>query len=120
MLEPHRDRLTWDFPIHSVADVEALAVPAALPELEAVALRLACERLFDFYDYCDERGIAIYGGGQFELGAGPRPDPAPRLALPCRTCRTTSRRRSTTRAARGRGCRRARSRRLARAGLPLR
>ena len=27
VLEPHRDRLTWDFPIHSVADVEALQWP---------------------------------------------------------------------------------------------
>jgi hypothetical protein len=26
--------------------------------------------LFDFYDACAERGIAIYGGGQFELGPG--------------------------------------------------
>ena len=24
VLEPHRDRITWDFPIHSVADVDAL------------------------------------------------------------------------------------------------
>ena len=39
VLEPHRDRLTWDFPIHSVADVDALAVPAAVPQLEAVAVR---------------------------------------------------------------------------------
>ncbi len=28
------------------------------------------KRLFDFYDYCAEHGIAIYGGGQFELGPG--------------------------------------------------
>ena len=27
-------------------------------------------RLFDFYDRCEERGIALYGGGQFELGPG--------------------------------------------------
>ena len=26
--------------------------------------------LFDAYDYCDERGIGAYGGGQFELGPG--------------------------------------------------
>ena len=36
------------------------------------------------YDYCDERGIGAYGGGQWELGVGPRPDPVPRLALPSR------------------------------------
>ncbi len=27
-------------------------------------------RLFAAYDYCDERGIGAYGGGQFELGPG--------------------------------------------------
>jgi hypothetical protein len=28
------------------------------------------KRLFDFYDACEREGIALYGGGQFELGAG--------------------------------------------------
>jgi hypothetical protein len=28
------------------------------------------KRLFDFYDHCAEHGIALYGGGQFELGPG--------------------------------------------------
>ena len=27
-------------------------------------------RLFEFYDRCAEAGIALYGGGQFELGPG--------------------------------------------------
>ena len=27
-------------------------------------------RLFEFYDTCAERGIRLYGGGQFELGPG--------------------------------------------------
>ncbi len=69
VLEPHRHRLTWDFPIHSVADVEALPFP---PEcLNSKPSRFgSVRRLFDFYDYCAEHGIAVYGGGQFELGAG--------------------------------------------------
>ena len=69
VLEPHRGRLTWDFPIHSVADVEALAFP---PEcLNSKPSRFgSVRRLFDFYDYCAEHGIAVYGGGQFELGPG--------------------------------------------------
>jgi len=68
-LEPHRARLTWDFPIHSVADVEALPFP---PEcLNSKPSRFgSVQRLFDFYDHCEERGIAVYGGGQFELGPG--------------------------------------------------
>ena len=69
VLEPHRGRLTWDFPIHSVADVEALPFP---PEcLNSKPSRFgSVKRLFDFYDYCAEHGIAVYGGGQFELGPG--------------------------------------------------
>ncbi|HUQ23683.1 MAG TPA: hypothetical protein VM049_11790 [Gaiellaceae bacterium] len=69
VLEPHRARLTWDFPIHSVADVESLAFPPQC--LNSKPSRFgSVERLFDFYDYCAEHGIALYGGGQFELGPG--------------------------------------------------
>lgn len=69
VLEPHARRLTWDFPIHSVADVDALPFP---PEcLNSKPSRFgSVRRLFDFYDACAERGIAVYGGGQFELGPG--------------------------------------------------
>jgi len=68
-LEPHHRRITWDFPIHSVADVEAL--PFAPVCLNSKPSRFGTvQRLFDFYDYCEERGIAVYGGGQFELGPG--------------------------------------------------
>jgi len=69
VLAPHRDRITWDFPIHSVEDVEALSFAPRC--LNSKPSRFGTvERLFDFYDYCEERGIAIYGGGQFELGPG--------------------------------------------------
>jgi hypothetical protein len=68
-LEPYRDRVTWDAIIHSVADVEALPFP---PQgLNVKPSRFGSLRaLLDTYDYCDERGIAMYGGGQFELGPG--------------------------------------------------
>ena len=26
--------------------------------------------LFDAYDFCEERGMGAYGGGQYELGVG--------------------------------------------------
>ena len=69
VLEPHRDRLTWDAPIHSVADVESL--PFAPRTLNSKPSRFGTvRRLFEFYDYCDAHGIAIYGGGQWELGPG--------------------------------------------------
>ena len=69
VLEPHRDRLTWDAPIHSVADVEALPFPPRT--LNSKPSRFGTvQRLFDFAEYCDANGIALYGGGQFELGPG--------------------------------------------------
>ena len=68
-LAPHRDRITWDAPIHSVADVEAL--PFAPRTLNVKPSRFgSVERLFDLYDYAAERGIGLYGGGQWELGPG--------------------------------------------------
>ena len=69
VLEPHRDRLTWDFPIHSVDDVEALEWPPRC--LNSKPSRFgSVRRLFDFYDHCAASGIVVYGGGQFELGPG--------------------------------------------------
>ena len=69
VLRAHRDRITWDAPIHSVADVESLPFPPRA--LNCKPSRFGTlQRLFDFYDYTTQRGIALYGGGQFELGPG--------------------------------------------------
>ncbi len=69
LLEPVRDRLTWDAPIHSIADIEALPWPPRMVNVKPSrigGLRDLCET----YDYCAERGIGAYGGGQWELGPG--------------------------------------------------
>jgi hypothetical protein len=69
VLEPHRDRITWDAALHAPEDVDALPFPPRC--LNSKPSRFGTVRaLFDFYDLCEERGIAIYGGGQFELGPG--------------------------------------------------
>ncbi|MDQ2910762.1 MAG: hypothetical protein M3R39_07085 [Actinomycetota bacterium] len=69
VLAPHRDRVTWDAPIHSVADVEALSFPPRT--LNSKPSRFGYLRgLLDFYDHCEARGIGLYGGGMFELGPG--------------------------------------------------
>jgi len=69
VLEPHRERITWDAPIHSWSDVEALPfLPRCLNCKPSRFGTLA--RLFEFYDRCEEHGVALYGGGQFELGPG--------------------------------------------------
>jgi hypothetical protein len=69
LLEPHRDRVTWDAIIHSVADIEGLPFPPKMVNIKPSRLG-SLQELFAAYDYCDERGIGAYGGGQFELGPG--------------------------------------------------
>jgi hypothetical protein len=69
VLAPHRDRITWDAPIHSVADIEALPFPPRTINIKPSRFG-SLRRLAEAYDYCAERGIAVYGGGQFELGVG--------------------------------------------------
>ena len=69
MLEPFHDRITWDAPIHSVADIEALPFPPRMVNIKPSRFG-SLEALGAAYDYCAERGIGAYGGGQFELGPG--------------------------------------------------
>jgi hypothetical protein len=69
VLEPHRARITWDAPIHSVADIVGLPFPPRM--LNFKPSRFGSVRsLFEAYEHCFEEGIGIYGGGQFELGPG--------------------------------------------------
>jgi hypothetical protein len=68
-LEPHRDRITWDAPIHSVDDVLALRFPPRTLNVKPSRFG-SLERLLDFQDHCGREGIGLYGGGQSELGVG--------------------------------------------------
>lgn len=68
-LRPHRDRITWDYPIHSVKDVTSLAFPPRA--LNSKPSRFgSVAALMDFYDHCERESIALYGGGQSELSVG--------------------------------------------------
>ena len=69
VLRPHRDRVTWDAPIHSVADAEALPFPPRCLNVKPSRFGTV-DRLFSFYEWCEARDIELYGGGQFELGVG--------------------------------------------------
>jgi L-alanine-DL-glutamate epimerase-like enolase superfamily enzyme len=69
VLEPHKERVTWDAPVHSVADVEQLPFPPRV--LNSKPSRFGrFQELLAFYDHCELHGIALYGGGMFELGPG--------------------------------------------------
>jgi L-alanine-DL-glutamate epimerase-like enolase superfamily enzyme len=60
-------RISWDAPIHSVEDIVAR-------DPHVVNIKPSrfgtVQRLFDAIDHCRADGIAMYGGGQFELGVG--------------------------------------------------
>lgn len=62
-------RVSWDIGIRSAADVAALASrPAGINVKPA---RLGSVRaLSELYEWCAADGIAVYGGGQHELGPG--------------------------------------------------
>ena len=69
VLAAHRDRFSWDAPIHSIEDIEALPYPPRMVNIKPSRIG-GLKRLCDTYDYCAEHGIGAYGGGQFELGPG--------------------------------------------------
>jgi L-alanine-DL-glutamate epimerase-like enolase superfamily enzyme len=63
------DRITWDAPIHSIDDIEALPFAPRMVNIKPSRIG-GLKKLCDTYDYCAKRGIGAYGGGQFELGPG--------------------------------------------------
>ena len=68
-LAGHEDRITWDAPIHSVADVEALPFPPRTVNVKPSRFG-SLKALMACYDHLAAHGIGAYGGGQYELGPG--------------------------------------------------
>lgn len=69
ILDPVADRVTWDAPIHSVADILDREWPPKMVNIKPSRFGPLSE-LFAAYDHCDAEGIGAYGGGQWELGPG--------------------------------------------------
>ena len=69
ILEAAADRLSFDAPIHSVEDVQALEVEPRWLNIKPSRFGSA-RRLLDTIAYGEEHGMTLYGGGQFELGVG--------------------------------------------------
>ncbi len=69
VLAGSRERFSWDAPIHSIADIEALPYPPRMVNIKPSRLG-GVRSLLDAYDYCAAHAIGNYGGGQFELGVG--------------------------------------------------
>jgi hypothetical protein len=63
------DRLSFDAPVHSLADLDGL--PLRPHWLNIKPSRFGTVRgLLETIEACEERGIHMYGGGQYELGPG--------------------------------------------------
>jgi L-alanine-DL-glutamate epimerase-like enolase superfamily enzyme len=63
------DRLSFDAPVHSLADLDALAIEPNW--LNVKPSRFGTVRgLLECIDACEARGVRMYGGGQYELGHG--------------------------------------------------
>ena len=63
------DRLSFDAPVHSLADLDGL--PLQPHWLNIKPSRFGTVRgLLETIEACEERGIHMYGGGQYELGPG--------------------------------------------------
>jgi hypothetical protein len=70
-LQGQERRLSFDAPIHSVADVRALPVDPGWLNIKPSRFG-TIERLLECIEHCAANGIQMYGGGQFELGVGRR------------------------------------------------
>jgi hypothetical protein len=69
VLEGNEERVTWDAPIHSIADIEALPFPPKMVNVKPSRFG-SVRALLDCYDYLEKHQTRAYGGGQFELGPG--------------------------------------------------
>lgn len=69
VLEPHAERITYDAPLHSLADVRAIEAPVRAINSKPSRFG-SIEELLSIYEHCEREGIAIYGGGQGEVEVG--------------------------------------------------
>jgi len=65
------DRLSFDAPVHSLRDLDGLPLEPRWLNVKPSRFGTV-QGLAECIDACEERGIAMYGGGQFELGPGRR------------------------------------------------
>ena len=71
VLRGQEQRLSFDAPIHSVADLHALPVEPGWLNIKPSRFGTLA-RLLECIEQCEATGIHVYGGGQFELGVGRR------------------------------------------------
>jgi hypothetical protein len=62
-------RLSFDAPVHSLEDFDALPIEARWLNVKPSRFGTV-RKLVECIEACEERGVRMYGGGQFELGHG--------------------------------------------------
>jgi hypothetical protein len=69
VIDGHEGRVSWDLPIRGIDSLDSL--PFEPDWLNIKPSRFgSVESVLDTVEYCLERDITLYGGGQFELGVG--------------------------------------------------
>ena len=63
------DRLSFDAPVHSLSDLDSLPLEPRWLNIKPSRFGTVRE-LLETIEACEERGIRLYGGGQYELGPG--------------------------------------------------
>jgi L-alanine-DL-glutamate epimerase-like enolase superfamily enzyme len=67
VLEPHIDRVAYDAPVRSAADLEATPLRVRIVNVKPTRVG-SIERLLALYEHCQAEGVRMYGGGMGELG----------------------------------------------------
>jgi hypothetical protein len=69
LMAAHAERITWDAPLGSVADISSLPVRPKMVNVKPSRFG-TLRAVLGAYDYLSASSIGAYGGGQFELGPG--------------------------------------------------
>jgi L-alanine-DL-glutamate epimerase-like enolase superfamily enzyme len=69
LVAPHVARVSYDAPIHAVADVDATAHAARIVNVKPSRVG-SLAALLAIYEHCERHGLRMYGGGMGELGVG--------------------------------------------------
>ena len=69
LLEPEAGRISYDAPIHTAADLDAVPFPPRAVNVKPCRVG-DLRSLFEVYAAIEERGLIAYGGGMAELDAG--------------------------------------------------
>ncbi|WP_435316784.1 hypothetical protein [Haloarchaeobius sp. TZWSO28] len=69
IFDDHEARVSWDYPITGIESIESLPFEPQWLNIKPSRFGTV-ESLLDTIDYCFERDITMYGGGQFELAVG--------------------------------------------------